>query len=401
MVKKKDLFFTFSTPLSKNLFVKRNPSSSQFTFDNSIKKMLNNIPGKSTSIKKQQQWKAFSPNMKNIMRSKFKDSDGDRIPNKWDCQPRNIMRQDSQIYLSTKQNNNQGLYVKPSEPKKIYMGDAKLFTGKTDEDINLISNLISHEEMHQDIQRNVGRDVSSQLDSITPTIVRDKEKKNILNKTQAGLAVGHNVAYPQVRAQAQNKESVDEFYYNIVPERTKNIKSNMLENFKKDDKDTHRRFDEVWDKDEANKYNTKEERNEELKKLRHEYLYPRRDEVLTYREPINVQFGKGDTPLARQASAGEGGHIEWMTPDQFLNLATPANINQSSIINIVDSIKKGNVYEPGFLEIDNNNQVYGHEGRHRAYAAKIMMLKHIPVAIVGSGHQLFNVYTTKKEQSYR
>ncbi len=70
-----------------------NPSQ-LFNIDNSIKKMLNNIPGKPASIQKQNQWKSFSPNMKNIMRSKFKDTDGDRIPNRWDCQPRNIMRQD-------------------------------------------------------------------------------------------------------------------------------------------------------------------------------------------------------------------------------------------------------------------------------------------------------------------
>ena len=46
------------------------------------------------SLKMQSQWRKMSPRMKNINRMLFKDSDGDRVPNKWDCSPFNVMRQD-------------------------------------------------------------------------------------------------------------------------------------------------------------------------------------------------------------------------------------------------------------------------------------------------------------------
>ena len=52
------------------------------------------------SPKLQNQWKNFSVKTKNNLRKQFKDTDGDRIPNKWDCQPKNPMRQDT-VYHGT------------------------------------------------------------------------------------------------------------------------------------------------------------------------------------------------------------------------------------------------------------------------------------------------------------
>jgi hypothetical protein len=48
----------------------------------------------SASIAKQKQWKTFSPKKKMLLRKRYKDSDNDRVPDKWDCQPYNTMRQD-------------------------------------------------------------------------------------------------------------------------------------------------------------------------------------------------------------------------------------------------------------------------------------------------------------------
>ena len=51
--------------------------------------MLSNVNSKPASPRMQMQWKSFSTPVKNQMRMKYKDSDGDRIPNRWDCNPNN------------------------------------------------------------------------------------------------------------------------------------------------------------------------------------------------------------------------------------------------------------------------------------------------------------------------
>ena len=63
--------------------------------DNALNNMLSKGKNKSASITKQQQWKSMSPVQKNNARMRWKDSDGDGIPNRWDCQSRNPFRQDN------------------------------------------------------------------------------------------------------------------------------------------------------------------------------------------------------------------------------------------------------------------------------------------------------------------
>jgi hypothetical protein len=100
---------TIKNVLGKNKNTKSKVSMFSFktntsTFNNPIKNVMNTIrttsvipkissmPG--ASLKMQNQWKSFSPTQKNILRSRLPDSDGDRIPDKYDCQPKNVMRQD-------------------------------------------------------------------------------------------------------------------------------------------------------------------------------------------------------------------------------------------------------------------------------------------------------------------
>ena len=68
---------------------------------NKIDSIIGNILGKKkvkgASIVKQQQWKGFSPIKKQQLRRRLPDSDGDRVPNKFDCQPRNPRMQDTSI----------------------------------------------------------------------------------------------------------------------------------------------------------------------------------------------------------------------------------------------------------------------------------------------------------------
>lgn len=90
-------------------------------FDNKIKKMLGNKPktlgnnvslglnstGRGASVMMQNKWKNMSPLNRERERSRLVDSDGDRVPNKYDCSPFNIMKQDSDEmdYLLREMNN--------------------------------------------------------------------------------------------------------------------------------------------------------------------------------------------------------------------------------------------------------------------------------------------------------
>jgi len=41
------------------------------------------------TMSRQHQWGSFSTTQKNSLRKKYPDSDGDGVPNRWDCQPHN------------------------------------------------------------------------------------------------------------------------------------------------------------------------------------------------------------------------------------------------------------------------------------------------------------------------
>jgi hypothetical protein len=46
------------------------------------------------SINRQNQWNQMSPQQKILMRKKYKDSDRDGVPDRWDCRKYNPFRQD-------------------------------------------------------------------------------------------------------------------------------------------------------------------------------------------------------------------------------------------------------------------------------------------------------------------
>jgi hypothetical protein len=96
-------------------------------FSDMIGKFTNkSLKNMGASIQKQQQWKSFSEPKRNLMRTKYKDTDGDRIPNIWDCQPRNIMRQD--FALSSDQYDfDKGKFKFDDERKVVMMPVDKLY----------------------------------------------------------------------------------------------------------------------------------------------------------------------------------------------------------------------------------------------------------------------------------
>lgn len=161
-------------------------------------------------------------------------------------------------------------------------------------------------------------------------------------------------------------------------------------------------FNELWDKKYKGEFKSEEEANQAFAQARAKYSDPLREEIINYKGQKfkEVKFSKGDTGIARQAFAGEGGHIEYLSPDDFLSKTTKPTVSFDSLLNIYEGVESGNEFDPGFLEVDEHNRVYGHEGRHRAMAAKMMGLEKIPVAIVGPGHTKFNLQQTKRERGW-
>ena len=74
---------------------------------------------KGASPRMQSIWKSMGPVQKSTARRYLKDTDGDRVPDRFDCQPRNPMRQDTVqngvIYLGTKHSGDQVYIYQISE----------------------------------------------------------------------------------------------------------------------------------------------------------------------------------------------------------------------------------------------------------------------------------------------
>ena len=81
------------TELSMSKVFGKNPISD--IIGNITKKPLHNL---GASNKMQDKWKSFSIQKRNNIRKTHKDSDGDRIPNRFDCSPFNVMKQDTDSY---------------------------------------------------------------------------------------------------------------------------------------------------------------------------------------------------------------------------------------------------------------------------------------------------------------
>jgi len=152
------------------------------------------------------------------------------------------------------------------------------------------------------------------------------------------------------------------------------------------------KFEELW------KMPKGKEQDDAFDKVRETEYYPLIRKILAHREPRPMPVIEYDTPIVVDASRGDNGHIQWMTPDRFLELTmNPEDMPEpDKIMRIYEGIKSGKKYNVGFLEIE-RNKITGHEGRHRAYTAKIFGWETIPVAIVGYGHETFNPRTAKHE----
>jgi len=68
-----------------------------------IDKIIKKGLSKGAKPKLQSQWKNFKPNIKKQLRKKYKDSDKDGVPNRWDCQPYNKWKKDTRPNILMKQ----------------------------------------------------------------------------------------------------------------------------------------------------------------------------------------------------------------------------------------------------------------------------------------------------------
>jgi len=144
---------------------------------------------------------------------------------------------------------------------------------------------------------------------------------------------------------------------------------------------------------------------DKLHKFFDDKMAPALKKVLNHREPTpkGVEFTYDDYGVVSDAKAGNGGHIQFMTPDQFLKSVGASSVDKqvkiatpSSLKYLYDKIKKDKKFGAGFLDFDGNT-ITGHEGRHHAMMAKILQIPKIPVAIIGKNHDKFNPDTAVPE----
>lgn len=105
-----------------NILGNKSKKSKSFNgFSNIPNKILRNNKGNDASLKKQRQWKKFNRKQRNKRRRKYKDSDGDRIPNRWDCSPHNTMRQDDgSVIKNFVADDGTKINLENKNPKQLY-----------------------------------------------------------------------------------------------------------------------------------------------------------------------------------------------------------------------------------------------------------------------------------------
>ena len=176
-----------------------------------LKKMLGGSNKKNSFSMPKMNMKKFGINRPN----KRNDWDMDGVTNRKDCQPRNPMRQDTQIYLSK--------FKKQQAPLAYTYGKDNVFIGDTsrvkNEEIEKHSaDIIAHEELHKTIYDTAGERASAQLDNIQGTDVYYGEEGNqtLINpKTSKQIFTSKQTMQKEVMNEAneyldENKEEQEE-----------------------------------------------------------------------------------------------------------------------------------------------------------------------------------------------
>lgn len=184
-----------------------------------------------------------------------------------------------------------------------------------------------------------------------------------------------------------------------IPPRIKQI--NPIPSYKKEYKALNKEFDVLW------KLPDTPARSAKFKKKRMKEAYPLTHKILNYRDPNPPKFinwDYTDVVIVTRSLRNEGGHIEKISPDEFLRLAGGDDwaedkyefVHLSSIFWLYNNVKKTKEMPVGFIEVrplasdSKILEVHGHEGRHRALVLKMLNFKEMPVAIYGENHEKFS-----------
>ena len=110
---------TFSKTFGKNPFSDMVGGITKKPLKNMSASKMPKIAG--ASIKMQSVWKNMTPKQKMVARTKYPDTDRDGVPNKYDCQPRNPMRQETSDWRPIKVN--PGVGYPGNEEKGAWQSD--------------------------------------------------------------------------------------------------------------------------------------------------------------------------------------------------------------------------------------------------------------------------------------
>src|SRR6056297_2194329 len=114
-----------------NMFGKSNKTFGSLNFGNVFGNKSSNLKGASLSM--QNQWSNMTTSQRASMRRRYPDSDGDGVPNRWDCQPNNRMRQDS--YYTEKDKSHWEIELGPEDNEGYYRVYLKKYYDEDDEPV--------------------------------------------------------------------------------------------------------------------------------------------------------------------------------------------------------------------------------------------------------------------------
>lgn len=369
--------FTNISSLSKMQPPLRGKGVQEFSF-NGHKTPFSLFSNIGASVQKQQQWKQFNNQTKNILRKFNIDRDNDGVPDKWDCQPLNSKKQDTRIYLSKAKNKNDKIayvYKKPKSNSILIGSSLKKFNFDDNTQINAISEIINHEELHKELNK-FDIDASSKLDNVA--------MESLVYHGTNKLIIPHNLNYNEVVTKKRRQEE-----NNAINKATKYLeeqemlgqyegasedRQNEWKNFTDKEKHYARQIGKDTDNDGVPDTWDCEPLNPKKQEFTHQYSFSSvaQKDIKTVMMPPEVFLkhtyieAKEKDPNYRKSFDEYKEQVIHKSNVDFLKKAIPSKVKRVAI---------------PFLEFDKWARPIGHEGRHTAVAASQLGMKTIPVTI--------------------